>query len=134
MRKKNLKFGTKAIHAGVEPDKATGAIMTPIYQTSTFVQDKVGQHKGYEYSRTLNPTRHSLEIALAELENAKYGACFGSGIAALDCVLKMLRPGDEVISSKDLYGGSYRIFKGIYEGVGIKFHFVDMKMGKSQFS
>jgi cystathionine beta-lyase len=126
MRKKNLKFGTKAIHAGVEPDKATGAIMTPIYQTSTFVQDKVGQHKGYEYSRTLNPTRHSLEIALAELENAKYGACFGSGIAALDCVLKMLRPGDEVISSKELYGGSYRIFKGIYEGFGIKFHFVDM--------
>lgn len=126
MKNKNLKFGTKAIHAGVEPDSATGAIMTPIYQTSTFVQDKVGQHKGYEYSRTLNPTRHSLEIALAELENAKYGACYGSGIAALDCVLKMLRPGDEVISSQDLYGGSYRIFKGIYEDFGIKFHFVDM--------
>ncbi len=126
MRKKNLKFGTKAIHAGVEPDTATGAIMTPIYQTSTFVQDKVGQHKGYEYSRTLNPTRHALEVALAELENAEYGACFGSGIAALDCVLKMLRPGDEVISSADLYGGSYRIFKGIYENFGIKFHFVDM--------
>lgn len=126
MDKKNFKFGTKAIHAGVEPDSATGAIMTPIYQTSTYVQDKVGQHKGYEYSRTLNPTRHSLEIALAELENAKYGACFGSGIAALDCLLKMLSPGDEVISTQDLYGGSYRIFKGIYEGFGIKFHFVDM--------
>ena len=126
MKKENLKFGTKAIHAGVEPDPATGAIMTPIYQTSTFVQDKVGQHKGYEYSRTLNPTRHSLEIALAELENAKYGACFGSGIAALDCVLKMLKPGDEVISTQDLYGGTYRLFKGIYEDFGIKFHFVDM--------
>ena len=121
-----MKFGTKAIHAGVEPDPTTGAIMTPIYQTSTYVQEKVGQHKGYAYSRTLNPTRHALENALAELENAKYGACFGSGVAAIDCLMKMLRPGDEVITTNDLYGGSYRIFTGIFENYGIKFHFVNM--------
>ena len=121
-----MKFGTKAIHAGVEPDPATGAIMTPIYQTTTYVQEKVGQHKGYAYSRTLNPTRHTLEKALAELENAKYGACFGSGLAAIDCVMKMLKPGDEVITTNDLYGGSYRIFTGIFEQFGIKFHFVNM--------
>ncbi len=126
MGKKDLKFGTKAIHAGVEPDSATGAIMTPVYQTSTFVQDKVGQHKGYEYSRTLNPTRHALEKALAALENAEYGACFGSGIAAIDSVLKLLKAGDEVITSVDLYGGTYRIFTEVYEDFGIKFHFVDM--------
>ena len=87
METRKFKFGTKAIHAGVEPDPSTGAVMTPIYQTSTFVQEKVGQHKGYEYSRTLNPTRHALEKAIASLENAEYGACFGSGIAAIDCVL-----------------------------------------------
>ena len=121
-----MKFGTKAIHAGVEPDPTTGAIMTPIYQTSTYVQEKVGQHKGYAYSRTLNPTRHALEKALAELENAQYGACFGSGVAAIDCLMKMLSPGDEVISTNDLYGGSYRIFTGVFEKFGIKFHFVDM--------
>lgn len=121
-----MKFGTKAIHAGVEPDPTTGAIMTPIYQTSTYVQEKVGQHKGYAYSRTSNPTRHALENALAELENAKYGACFGSGVAAIDCLMKMLRPGDEVITTNDLYGGSYRIFTGIFENYGIKFHFVNM--------
>jgi len=126
MKIKNMKFGTKAIHAGVEPDPATGAIMTPIYQTTTYVQEKVGQHKGYAYSRTLNPTRHTLEKALAELENAKYGACFGSGLAAIDCVMKMLKPGDEVITTNDLYGGSYRIFTGIFEQFGIKFHFVNM--------
>lgn len=126
MEKENMKFGTKAIHAGVEPDPTTGAIMTPIYQTSTYVQEKVGQHKGYAYSRSLNPTRHALEKALAELENAKYGACFGSGVAAIDCLLKMLNPGDEVISTNDLYGGSYRIFTGIFEKYGIQFHFVDM--------
>lgn len=121
-----MKFGTKAIHAGVDPDPTTGAIMTPIYQTSTYVQEKVGQHKGYQYSRTLNPTRHALEKALAKLENAKYGACFGSGVAAIDCLLKMLSPGDEVISTNDLYGGSYRIFTDVFEKFGIKFHFVDM--------
>ena len=121
-----MKFATKAIHAGVQPDPATGAIMTPIYQTSTYVQDGVGNHKGYEYSRTLNPTRHALEQNIAAIENGKYGACFGSGLAAIDCVIKMLNPGDEVISTNDLYGGSYRIFKTIFEKYGIKFHFVNM--------
>jgi cystathionine beta-lyase/cystathionine gamma-synthase len=121
-----MKFATKAIHAGIEPDEATGAIMTPIYQTSTYVQEAIGVHKGYEYSRTGNPTRAALENNIAALENAKYGACFGSGLAAMDCVLKMLNPGDEVISTNDLYGGSYRIFKTIFEKYGITFHFVDM--------
>ena len=121
-----MKFGTKAIHAGLEPDSATGAIMTPIYQTSTYVQDGIGNHKGYEYSRTGNPTRNALEANLSGIENGKYGACFGSGLAAIDCVIKMLNPGDEVISTNDLYGGSYRIFKTIFEKYGIKFHFVDM--------
>ncbi len=122
-----MKFGTKAIHAGVHPDEATGAIMTPIYQTSTYVQDGVGNHKGYEYSRTLNPTRHALEKNIAAIENGNYGACFGSGLAAIDCVIKMLNPGDEVISTSDLYGGSYRIFNTIFAKYGIKFHFVDMQ-------
>lgn len=122
-----MKFGTKAIHAGVHPDPTTGAIMTPIYQTSTYVQDGVGNHKGYEYSRTSNPTRHALEKNMAAIENGKYGACFGSGMAAIDCVIKMLNPGDEVISTNDLYGGSYRIFKTIFEKYGIKFHFVNME-------
>lgn len=121
-----MKFGTKAVHAGVEPDPTTGAIMTPIYQTSTYVQAAPGDHKGYEYSRTGNPTRNALENAIAELENGKYGACFGSGLAAIDCVLKMLKPGDEVISTNDLYGGSYRLFTKIYEDFGLKFHFVPM--------
>ncbi|MEY3585031.1 MAG: hypothetical protein RLZZ243_95 [Bacteroidota bacterium] len=122
-----MKFATKAIHAGVHPDPATGAIMTPIYQTSTYVQDGVGNHKGYEYSRTQNPTRHALEKNIAAIENGKYGACFGSGLAAIDCVLKMLNPGDEVISTNDLYGGSYRIFKTIFEKYGIIFHFINMQ-------
>ena len=121
-----MKFGTKVIHAGLEPDKATGAIMTPIYQTSTYVQPEIGVNKGYEYSRTLNPTRHALEKNLAELENAKFGACFGSGLAAIDCVMKMLNPGDEVISTSDLYGGTFRLFKTIFEKYGIIFHFVGM--------
>ena len=121
-----MKFGTKAIHAGVHADEATGAIMTPIYQTSTYVQDGVGVHKGYEYSRTLNPTRHALEENIAALENGKFGACFGSGLAAIDCVIKMLNPGDEVISTNDLYGGTFRLFKTIFEKYGIKFHFVGM--------
>jgi len=121
-----MKFGTKAIHAGLEPDSATGAIMTPIYQTSTYIQDGIGNHKGFEYSRTGNPTRQALESNLSAIENGKYGACFGSGLAAIDCVIKMLNPGDEVISTNDLYGGSYRIFKTIFEKYGIKFHFVDM--------
>ena len=122
-----MKFATKAIHAGVHPDESTGAIMTPIYQTSTYVQDGVGNHKGYEYSRTLNPTRHALEKNIAAIENGNFGACFGSGLAAIDCVIKMLNPGDEVISTNDLYGGSYRLFKTIVEKYGIKFHFVDMQ-------
>tara|TARA_B110000285_G_scaffold52008_1_gene59189 strand:+ start:200 stop:1336 length:1137 start_codon:yes stop_codon:yes gene_type:complete len=122
-----MKFGTKAIHAGINPDPTTGAIMTPIYQTSTYVQDGVGNHKGYQYSRTQNPTRETLENNLAALENAKYGACFGSGIAAIDCVIKMLNPGDEVVSTNDLYGGSYRLFTTIFEKFGIIFHFVDMQ-------
>jgi len=121
-----MKFATKAIHEGVSPDPATGAIMTPIYQTSTYVQEGVGNHKGYEYSRTLNPTRHALEKNLAAIENGNFGACFASGLAAIDCVIKMLNPGDEVISTNDLYGGSYRIFKTIFEKYGLIFHFVDM--------
>ena len=122
-----MKFATKAIHAGVHPDPATGAIMTPIYQTSTYVQDGVGNHKGYEYSRTQNPTRHALEKNIAAIENGKHGACFGSGLAAIDCVIKMLNPGDEIISTNDLYGGSYRIFNTIFAIYGLIFHFVDMQ-------
>jgi cystathionine beta-lyase/cystathionine gamma-synthase len=122
-----MKFATKAIHAGVHPDPATGAIMTPIYQTSTYVQEGVGNHKGYEYSRTQNPTRHALEKNIAAIENGKHGACFGSGLAAIDCVIKMLNPGDEIISTNDLYGGSYRIFNTIFAKYGLIFHFVDMQ-------
>lgn len=121
-----MKFGTKAIHAGVDPDEATGAIMTPIYQTSTYVQEGIGMHKGYEYSRTQNPTRHALEKNIAALENGGFGACFGSGLAAIDCILKMLNPGDEVISTNDLYGGTFRLFTTIFEKYGIRFHFVGM--------
>jgi cystathionine beta-lyase/cystathionine gamma-synthase len=121
-----MKFGTKAIHARLSPDKSTGAIMTPIYQTSTYVQEEVGKHKGFAYSRTSNPTRKALEDNVAALENAKFGAAFGSGLAAIDCVIKMLNPGDEVISTNDLYGGTYRIFTTIFAKYGIKFHFVPM--------
>ena len=121
-----MKFGTKAIHAGVEPDPSTGAIMTPIFQTSTYVQEAVGVNKGYAYSRTQNPTRAALESSLAALENAKYGACFGSGLAAIDCLLKILSPGDEVISTSDLYGGTYRLFNTIFAKYGIKFLYVSM--------
>lgn len=122
-----MKFGTKAIHAGLEPDSATGAIMTPIYQTSTYVQSAIGENKGFEYSRTGNPTRAALERQIAALENGNYGACFASGLAAMDAVIKMLNPGDEVISTNDLYGGSYRLFTKIFEKYQIKFHFVDMQ-------
>ena len=121
-----MKFGTKAIHNGISPDSATGAIMTPIYQTSTYVQESVGKHKGFQYSRTGNPTRAALEANIAAIENGKHGAAFGSGLAAIDCVIKMLNPGDEVISTNDLYGGTFRIFKTIFEKYGIKFHFVPM--------
>ncbi|HEY0609482.1 MAG TPA: cystathionine gamma-synthase [Chitinophaga sp.] len=122
-----MKLGTKLIHAGVAPDPSTGAIMTPIYQTSTYVQAAPGQHKGYEYARTQNPTRDALQDALAAIENGKYGICFGSGLAATDAVIKLLNPGDEVIVSSDLYGGTYRIFTKIFERYGIKFHFIDMQ-------
>tara|TARA_B100000795_G_C22805175_1_gene444368 strand:- start:5870 stop:7012 length:1143 start_codon:yes stop_codon:yes gene_type:complete len=121
-----LKIGTKVIHGGLIPDPSTGAIMTPIYQTSTYVQNSLGEHKGYEYSRTQNPTRHALENNLASIENGKHGLCFGSGLAAIDAVIKMLNPGDEVISTSDLYGGTYRIFTKIFEKYGIKFHFTEM--------
>ncbi|WP_426059739.1 cystathionine gamma-synthase [Hymenobacter sp. B1770] len=121
-----MKFATKAIHAGVHPDPTTGAIMTPIYQTSTYVQRSPGDHKGFEYSRTHNPTRSQLQDALAALDNGKHGLAFATGMAAIDCVAKLLQPGDEVISTNDLYGGSYRLFTKVYEPLGIKFHFVPM--------
>jgi len=122
-----MKFGTKVIHAGIEPDESTGAIMTPIFQTATYVQKAPGDHKGYEYSRTGNPTRNALERSIAALESAKYGLCFGSGMAATDAVIKLLEPGDEVISVNDLYGGSYRMFTKIFEKYGIIFHFIPMR-------
>ncbi|RSK51381.1 cystathionine gamma-synthase [Hymenobacter rigui] len=121
-----MKFGTKAIHAGVHPDPETGAIMTPIYQTSTYVQRSPGDHKGFEYSRTHNPTRTQLQDALAALDGGKHGLAFASGMAAIDCIVKLLQPGDEVISTNDLYGGSYRLFTKVYATYGIKFHFVPM--------
>lgn len=121
-----MKFGTKAIHAGLEPDPATGAIMTPIYQTTTFVQESPGKHKGYAYARGKNPTRVALEKNIAALEDGKHGLCFSSGMAATDAVIKLLRPGDEVITGDDLYGGSYRMFTKVFANYGIKFHFIDM--------
>lgn len=121
-----MKFNTKTIHGGQELDKAYGAVMPPIYQTSTYGQTTPGGHKGYEYSRTHNPTRHALENLLASIENGTYGLAFGSGLAAIDAVLKLLQPGDEVISTNDLYGGTFRLFTKIFEGFGIKFHFVGM--------
>lgn len=121
-----MKFATKAIHAGQEPDPTTGAVITPIYQTSTYWQKAPGNHKGYTYSRGTNPTRKTLENCLAALENCKYGLAFSSGMGATDCVLRRLNPGDEVITGNDLYGGSYRIFTKIYQKYGIKFHFLDL--------
>ena len=121
-----MKFGTKAVHAGVEPDPSTGAIMTPIYQTSTYVQESPAKHKGYAYARGANPTRNALQKSIAALENGKYGICFSSGMGATDAVIKLLNPGDEVITSNDLYGGSYRMFKRVFEKYGIKFHFIDL--------
>lgn len=122
-----MKQATKFIHAGVEPDPTTGAIMTPIYQTSTYVQEAPAQHKGYEYARSQNPTRTALEAALAEIENGKFGLAFSSGVAATDAVIKLLSPGDEVIAANDMYGGSYRLFTKIFEKFGIKFHYVNMQ-------
>lgn len=121
----NYKFATKAIHAGQEADPTTGAVMTPIYQTSTYQQKAPGDHKGYEYSRGTNPTRKALEDCIAALENGKFGLAFSSGMAATDCVLRLLQPGDEVVTGDDLYGGSYRIFTKVYEPLGITFKFVN---------
>jgi cystathionine beta-lyase/cystathionine gamma-synthase len=120
-----MKIATKFIHAGAEPDPSTGAIMTPIYQTSTYVQEAPGKNKGYEYARSQNPTRKALEDAYAIIENAKFGLAFGSGVAATDSVIKLLNPGDEVIAASDMYGGSYRLFTKVWERYGIKFIYVD---------
>ena len=122
-----MKLDTKIIHAGAEPDPSTGAIMVPIYQTSTYVQSAPGQHKGYEYARSQNPTRKALEDALAVIENAKFGLSFSSGVAATDAVIKLLNPGDEVIAANDMYGGTYRLFSKVFERFGIKFHYVNMQ-------
>ncbi|WP_452224848.1 cystathionine gamma-synthase [Lacinutrix chionoecetis] len=122
-----MKFNTKTIHGKQHPDPAYGAVMPPIYQTSTYAQSTPGGHKGFEYSRTHNPTRQALENAFASIENGEFGLAFGSGLAAIDAVLKLLKPGDEVISTNDLYGGTYRLFTSIFEKFGIKFHFVGMQ-------
>ena len=121
-----MKFNTKVIHAGVEPDPTTGAIMTPIFQTSTYVQAAPGDHKGYEYARTQNPTRNVLQDNLAALENGTHGLCYASGLAAVDAVLKLLSPGDEIISTNDLYGGTYRIMVRVFGKFGIKATFIGM--------
>ncbi|MEO5905207.1 MAG: PLP-dependent transferase, partial [Saprospiraceae bacterium] len=122
----NQGFGTKAVHAGVTPDPVSGAIMTPIYQTSTYVQDAPGQHKGYEYARTQNPTRDALQASLAALEGGKYGICYSSGLAAMDAVIKLLKSGDEVLCANDLYGGSYRLLVRVYGPLGIKSRYINM--------
>ncbi len=126
MSKHPLKFNSKTIHGGQEPDAAYGAVMPPIYQTSTYAQTTPGGHKGYEYSRSANPTRTALERSLASIESGQYGLAFASGLAAIDAVIKLLSPGDEVISTNDLYGGSYRLFKQVFEKFGITFHFIGM--------
>lgn len=122
-----MKFNTKTIHGGQAPDTAFGSVMPPIYQTSTYAQTTPGGHKGYEYSRTHNPTRHALEQSFASIENGNYGLAFGSGLAAIDAIIKLLNPGDEVISTNDLYGGTYRLFTKVFEKFHIKFHFVGME-------
>ncbi|WP_073178259.1 cystathionine gamma-synthase [Flagellimonas flava] len=127
MSKKDLRFNSKTIHGGQQPDKAYGAVMPPIYQTSTYAQSTPGGHMGYEYSRSANPTRTALENALASIENGNYGLAFASGLSAMDAVIKLLNPGDEVVSTNDLYGGSYRLFKQVFEKYGITFHFIGMQ-------
>jgi cystathionine beta-lyase/cystathionine gamma-synthase len=122
-----MKFNTKVIHGGQIKEKGYGAVMPPIYQTSTYAQSEPGVHQGYEYSRTQNPTRHALESSIASLENAKYGLAFSSGLSAIDAILKLFKPGDEIISTHDLYGGSYRLFNKIYKKYGLKFIFEDLK-------
>ncbi len=131
MAKKDLRFNSKTIHGGQHPDKAYGAVMPPIYQTSTYAQTTPGGHQGYEYSRSANPTRTALENALASIENGNHGLAFASGLAAIDAVLKLLKPGDEVLATNDLYGGSYRLFKRVYENFGIIFRFLDMQDAKA---
>ncbi len=127
MSAKNLKFNSKTIHGGQHPDTAYGAVMPPIYQTSTYAQTTPGGHKGFEYSRSANPTRTALENSLASIENGNYGLAFASGLSAIDAVIKLLNPGDEVISTNDLYGGSYRLFRQVFEKYGITFHFIGMQ-------
>ena len=122
-----MKFATRLIHAGMEPDPSTGAIIPPIYQTSTFVQAAPGNNKGYEYARSQNPTRKALETALASIENARFGLSFSSGVAASDAVIRLLLPGDEVIAANDMYGGTFRLFSKIFEKTGIHFHYVNMQ-------
>ena len=122
-----MKFNTKVIHGGQIKEKGYGAVMPPIYQTSTYAQSSPGEHQGYEYSRTQNPTRHALERSIASLENAKYGLGFSSGLSAIDAIMKLFKPGDEIISTNDLYGGSYRLFNNIYEKFGLKFIFTDLR-------
>ena len=125
--KKKLRFNSATIHGGQSPDPAYGAVMPPIYQTSTYAQSSPGDHKGYEYSRTHNPTRSALERSIASIENGQHGLTYASGLAAMDAVMKLFSPGDEIISTNDLYGGSYRLFTKIFENYGLKFHFVDMQ-------
>nr|WP_299386749.1 cystathionine gamma-synthase [Allomuricauda sp.] len=127
MSNKKLHFNSKTIHGGQQPDKAYGAVMPPIYQTSTYAQSTPGGHMGFEYSRSGNPTRTALENSLASIENGNYGLAFASGLSAMDAVIKLLNPGDEVVSTNDLYGGSYRLFKQVFEKYGITFHFVGMQ-------
>ena len=122
-----MKFATRVIHAGMEPDPSTGAIIPPIYQTSTYVQAAPGDNKGYEYARSQNPTRKALETALASIENARFALCYSSGVAASDAVIRLLLPGDEVIAANDMYGGTFRLFSKIFEKTGIHFHYVDMQ-------
>jgi len=124
---KKLRFNSATIHGGQQPDKAYGSVMPPIYQTSTYVQTTPGVHQGYEYSRTHNPTRSALERSIASIENAKHGLAFASGMAAMDTVLKLFKPGDEIVSTNDLYGGSYRLMTQIFEKYGLKIHFVNME-------
>lgn len=121
-----MKFGTKVIHAGITPDPTTGAVMTPIYQTSTYAQESPGKHKGFEYARSKNPTRSALEANLAALEKGAKAVCFSSGLAAINAILQTMKPGDEIISTSDLYGGTYRLFTQVFEKFGIKFHFISM--------
>jgi cystathionine beta-lyase/cystathionine gamma-synthase len=132
-----MKFATKAVHAGVKADPATGAINTPLYQTSTYIQEAPGKNKGYAYARGQNPTREALEASIAALENGKFGICFASGIAAVDAIIRLMKPGDEIITTKDLYGGTYRLFANIFEPMGIHFNYIsleDMKALKTAIS